>query len=128
MTSQPATNSGRPTPRSYAHIQYPFADAGAFAANDITHDAVLVTQDPHPTLAFYRDTLIGFLKNGGPWWVGRREWAEGDMHEFYARLGIRKQDQLEIDDFWEAYRNEMTHPAILLDLAARQARESLDGL
>ncbi len=111
-----------------AMIQYPFAKAGQFQQFDLTHDAVLITQDPAPALAFYRDSLMGFLPQGGPHWIGRRQWAEGEMEPFCSRIGIERRYQLEVDDFWQAYLDEMTHPRLLLDLAAREALESLRGL
>ncbi len=114
--------------RRFAHIQYPFAQAGEYAGLHLAHDAVLVTQDPAPTLAFYRDALMGFLPEGAEHWIGRRSWAEGEMDAFMSRIGIEKRMQLEVDDFWQAYRDEMTHPRVLLDIAARQAMESLRGL
>ncbi len=114
--------------RKHAHIQYPFAQAGDFAELHLGHDAVVVTQDPAPSLAFYRDNLMGFLPQGGMHWIGRRQWAEGEMDAFMSRIGIERKHQLEVDDFWKAYLDEMTHPRVLLDLAAREAMESLRGL
>ena len=114
--------------RRYAMIQYPFAQPGEYAGLHLAHDAVIITQDPAPALAFYRDNLMGFLPEGGPHWIGRRQWAEGEMDAFMSRIGIERRMQLEVDDFWQAYLDEMTHPRLLLDLAAREALESLRGL
>lgn len=110
-----------------AHIQYPFAEPGSFAGYDLAHDAILITQDPRPALAFYRDALIAFLPTDRRW-VARREWAQGEMHEFYNRLGIYKRNQVPDEEFWKLYHDEMTHPGVMLHIAAQQARESLDGL
>lgn len=122
MTLQSATH------RKHAHIQYPFAGAGQYAELHLAHDAVIVTQDPAPKLAFYRDNLMGFLPEGAMSWIGRRQWAEGEMDTFMSRIGIEKRYQLEAEDFWKAYLDEMTHPRMLLDLAARQAFDSLKDL
>ena len=115
--------------KKHAFIQYPFAGAGDFGTLNLTHDAVLVTQNPQPALAFYRDTLIGFLPMGKDW-IGR-DWPSNlhgtrDRRDFEQRLGIRV--RYTEDAFWGLYLDEMTHPQVLLDIAARQARESLDGL
>jgi hypothetical protein len=115
----------------HAFIQYPYAEPGDFAELELRHDAVIVTQDPQPALAFYRDSLVGFLPNEGPWpdrapWIGRSSTEDGQLREFYNRLGIRNFHSEK--EFWGKYMDEMTNPRVLLDIVARQAMESMEEL
>ncbi len=111
--------------RRYANIQYPYAEKGEFSGYNLGHDAVIVSQDPLPTLAFYRDNLISFLPDNDQW-IGQHKWAQGDLHEFYKRLGVRT--EYDEHSFWELYLSEMTQDGVLLHIAAQQAIESMKDL
>ncbi len=115
-------------PRASAFIQYPFAKAGEYANHDYAHDSLLVTQWPHPKLAFYRDALVAFMPGQGEDWVAKRQWQEGDLARLYGHIGVARAKQLESEEFWSLYRQAMTHPRELLDKAAREAFKSLEGM
>lgn len=93
----------------------------------------------HPDQAFYRGALIGFRNHPSYSWTIRQvtqvSYKEGtpsdDLASFMTYLDGHKTStrQLYLNDrFWELYSEATDHPAVLLDIAARQAMESLKGL
>ncbi len=89
--------------------------------------------------AYWRGGLIAFrtgpLDGGigrGQWvWVMRRFNARGgeEYHEtpLHRWLGP-KENNIPDEEFWHRYRDAVTHPGILLHIAAQQAMESMKDL
>ena len=84
---------------------------------------------PGTKLAFFRATLIAF--SGSTWVVRMNQWGnEGEQ----AMLVLEQASQHHVNDrlpqkhFYWALRTHMENPQVLLDIAARQAMESLRGL
>lgn len=93
-----------------------------------------------PDMAFFRGAMIGFREHPSPHWILREVTQTGypnkaspDLADWYHYLdglgvGYPSRTLLDFDEFWKRFQDASQHPRVLLDIAARQAFDSLRNL
>jgi hypothetical protein len=108
-----------------------------FHLGKLGNDLIIITL-PHGKLAFHEGRLIAF--SGTKWtvrinqWGAETDWAMQELEKSPSHVvrsysnTLVTQERIPQIHFFLALQAFMENPRVLLDIVARQAKESLDGL